>query len=273
MACHDLANFWLDDLPQKMPRGSPGGGLVPGGTGPSLAGRGGQGLVSTLEPPSARAGSTRSPTLCCGQRPHGRASFNDTQFTRAEGFRPTAGGGRASREASLLRAAAWRRTPPPTPKGPPHQAQPDAVLRSQQAALELDWADDLPELTGEGKTASGDKFAGKTSPFSLVTKSSPRKFFAQFGALPALCILISGGSSQVLSLCCRQSVCLSRPAGPPDTGHFDTPSPSFFVDNQLCETLARVVSKQLEAFRFWGRTVRCARAVRKVGCSPPPGVR
>ena len=23
----------------------------------------------------------------------------------------------------------------------------------------------------------------------------------------------------------------------------------------------------------WGRTVRCARAVRKVGCSPPPGVR
>ena len=24
---------------------------------------------------------------------------------------------------------------------------------------------------------------------------------------------------------------------------------------------------------LWGRTVRCARAVRKVGCSPPPGVR
>ena len=24
--------------------------------------------------------------------------------------------------------------------------------------------------------------------------------------------------------------------------------------------------------RQWGRTVRCARAVRKVGCSPPPGV-
>ena len=26
-------------------------------------------------------------------------------------------------------------------------------------------------------------------------------------------------------------------------------------------------------FGHWGRTVRCARAVRKVGCSPPPGVR
>ena len=35
-------------------------------------------------------------------------------------------------------------------------------------------------FTGEGKNSSGDNFAEKTSPFRVVTKFSPRKFFAQF---------------------------------------------------------------------------------------------
>ena len=63
-----------------------------------------------------------------------------------------------------------------------------------------------------GGTSSGDKLVGQTSFFSLGSKFSPRNFFcAIWGISCSLCVP-SGGGSQVLLRCCRQSVHLLRPS-------------------------------------------------------------
>ena len=50
---------------------------------------------------------------------------------------------------------------------------------------------------------------------------------------------------------------------------FPPPFPPFFPAPAACRLIRLRVPRML----VWGRTVRRARAVRKVGCSPPPGVR
>ena len=68
---------------------------------------------------------------------------------------------------------------------------------------------------------------GETFLFSLVSKLSPQKTFsAIWGTSCYLCIL-SGGGSQVLLRCYRQSVCLSRPFFSMES----LPGPSFFFLN------------------------------------------
>ena len=54
-----------------------------------------------------------------------------------------------------------------------------------------------------GGTSSGDKFAGKTSFFSLLLNFFPRNFCcAIWGTSCSLCILCGGGSQVLLRCCC-----------------------------------------------------------------------
>ena len=73
-----------------------------------------------------------------------------------------------------------------------------------------------PPITGEGKTSSGDESAGRTSPFSWVTKFSPGKFSsAIWGASCSLCILLCASPVAAVarywcSVVGSQSVCHAR---------------------------------------------------------------